>query len=278
MSRYYLSVLAVFRNESHIMKEWICHYIMEGVDHFYLLNNFSTDNYTIVLKEFEHCVSVYDTVTPNDMLSDAQTSYYKTVFESYILGNTEWLIVVDLDEFMYSKTLNLKNELRHLNFCNPNVALIRVGWKIFGSNGYIKQPKSVVKHFTKRGTCIDALTKNIFKADCVQTFNSHNVQLKEGYDTITVPGTELTMYNICQSEDDIINSNILLNHYRLQSKEYWMNSKMKRGDFNRENSEMYLNKEFFENLDKISNTVIDTELYNKNRVIYDTIDSSKLRN
>ena len=53
---------------------------------------------------------------------------------------------------------------------------------------------------------------------------------------------------------------------------------MKRGDFNRENSEMYLNKEFFENLDKISNTVIDTELYNKNRVIYDTIDSSKLRN
>ena len=58
MSRYYLSVLAVFRNESHIMKEWICHYIMEGVDHFYLLNNFSTDNYTTVLKEFEHCVRI----------------------------------------------------------------------------------------------------------------------------------------------------------------------------------------------------------------------------
>jgi len=125
---------------------------------------------------------------------------------------------------------------------------------------------------------MNTLMKNVFKADCVQSFNSHNVQLKEGYDTITVPGTELTMYNICQSEEDITNSNILFNHYRLQSKEYWMNSKMKRGDFNRENSEMYLNNEYFENLDKISNTVIDTELYHKNRVIYDSIDSSTLRN
>ena len=47
---------------------------------------------------------------------------------------------------------------------------------------------------------------------------------------------------------------------------------MKCGDLNRENAEMYLNNEYFENLDKISNTVIDTQLYHKNQVIYDTID------
>jgi hypothetical protein len=119
---------------------------------------------------------------------------------------------------------------------------------------------------------MNTLMKNVFKADCIESFDAHNVQLKEGYERITVPGTEFTSYNICQSEEDLIRSNILLNHYRLQSKEYWINSKMKRGDIKQENAEMYLNYEYFENLDKISNNVIDTELYQKHRVIYDTID------
>ena len=35
--KYYLSVLGVFKNEGHIMKEWIDHYILHGVDHIYII-------------------------------------------------------------------------------------------------------------------------------------------------------------------------------------------------------------------------------------------------
>ena len=271
---HYLSVLAIFRNESHIMKEWIQHYIMEGVDHFYLINNFSTDEYLSVLKEFRHCVSVYDSVTPNDLLIDAQTNNYKTVFDSYISGNTEWLIVVDLDEFMYSKTLNLKNELRRVTHLDPDVGSVRVSWKIFGSNGYIEQPKSVVKHFTKRGTCLEALIKNIFKPYCIESFDLHHVTMKACYKQISVPGDPVTSYSIGQTEEDLMRSTIHLNHYRLQSRDYWTNSKMKRGDFNRENAEVYLNIQYFDNLDNRSNDVIDDELYKKHKVLYDAIDET----
>ena len=276
MPLYYLSVLAIFRNESHIMKEWIQHYIMEGVDHFYLINNFSTDDYFSVLKEFSHCVSVYDSVTPNDLLIDAQTNNYKTVFDSYIIGNTEWLIVVDLDEFMYSKKLNLKNELQILSHFNPDVGSIRVSWKIFGSNGYIEQPKSVVKHFTKRATHMEALIKNIFKPYGIESFDLHHVTMKECYKQISVPGYPVTSYSIGQSEEDLKNSTIHLNHYRLQSRDYWTKSKMKCGDFNKENSELYLNIQYFDNLDNRTNEVIDDELYKKHRVLYDTIDERVL--
>ena len=272
MSHHYLSVLAVFKNECHIMKEWIQHYIMEGVDHFYLINNFSTDDYASVLKEFDHCVSVFDSLTPNEKLQDAQTENYRYVFDTYVIGNTEWLIVVDFDEFMYSKKLSLKNELRLLSHSKPSVALVRVSWKIFGSNGYIEQPQSVVKHFTKRMTNLEALIKNIFRVQCVESFNVHHVHLKEGYEQISVPGTPLTSYSIGQMEEDLMHANIHLNHYRLQSREYWMNSKMKRGDFNRENAKIYLNMDYFDLLDKQSYAVIDTELYHKHRALYDAID------
>ena len=34
-----LSVMAIFRNEAHLFKEWIEHYYSEGVQHFYLINH-----------------------------------------------------------------------------------------------------------------------------------------------------------------------------------------------------------------------------------------------
>ena len=33
---YSISVLAMFKNESIIIKEWLEHYLAEGVQHFYL--------------------------------------------------------------------------------------------------------------------------------------------------------------------------------------------------------------------------------------------------
>ena len=51
---------------------------------------------------------------------------------------------------------------------------------------------------------------------------------------------------------------------------------MKHGDLNRENSKIYLNIQYFDNLDNRTNEVIDDELYKKHRVLYDTIDERVL--
>ena len=49
---YTLSVLAMFKNESMIIQEWIKHYIEEGVEHFYLIDNGSTDDYYEKIKMY----------------------------------------------------------------------------------------------------------------------------------------------------------------------------------------------------------------------------------
>ena len=42
---YNLVVLAIFKNESHIINEWITHHLNQGVEHFYMIDNGSNDNY-----------------------------------------------------------------------------------------------------------------------------------------------------------------------------------------------------------------------------------------
>ena len=40
-----LGLMAMFKNEGHILYEFINHYMLEGVDQFILIDDNSTDNY-----------------------------------------------------------------------------------------------------------------------------------------------------------------------------------------------------------------------------------------
>lgn len=50
--KYYVSICAIFKNEAKYLKEWIDYHLIVGVDHFYLYNNYSDDNYEKVLKPY----------------------------------------------------------------------------------------------------------------------------------------------------------------------------------------------------------------------------------
>ena len=43
--KYTVAVCAIFKNESVFLKEWLEYHLLIGVEHFYLYNNFSEDNY-----------------------------------------------------------------------------------------------------------------------------------------------------------------------------------------------------------------------------------------
>ena len=45
-----LAVCAIFREEAPFLDEWIAFHVGVGATHFYLYNNFSTDNYKQVLE------------------------------------------------------------------------------------------------------------------------------------------------------------------------------------------------------------------------------------
>ena len=50
--KYKVAICAIFKNEALYLKEWIEYHKIVGVEHFYLYNNNSEDNYEAILAPY----------------------------------------------------------------------------------------------------------------------------------------------------------------------------------------------------------------------------------
>jgi hypothetical protein len=75
--RFNLTACAIFREEAPFLAEWIRFHQSVGFEHFYLYNNFSTDDFKAVLEPFiqEGLVTLVDWPRPVGQLS-AYTSFF----------------------------------------------------------------------------------------------------------------------------------------------------------------------------------------------------------
>ena len=83
-----LVVVAIFKNEAVAMREWLNHYVREGVDHFYMIDNGSTDNWQPEVEGFP--VTIY-----SDTEKAKQMEHYNNYFLEEVKRSSEWVMVVD---------------------------------------------------------------------------------------------------------------------------------------------------------------------------------------
>lgn len=129
--KYKVSICCIFKNEAKYLKEWIEFHLLIGVEHFYLFNNFSDD-------DFENILAPYiskDLVTLIDWpVKQGQLPAYK-YWHDNLKNETEWVSFLDVDEFIcpyYEK--NIYDWIkRYKKF--PSVAIY---WKMFGTSGIIE--------------------------------------------------------------------------------------------------------------------------------------------
>lgn len=57
--KYKIALCLIFKNEAPFLKEWLDYHLTIGVDHFYLYNNNSDDNYLDVLNTYIGTVVKY---------------------------------------------------------------------------------------------------------------------------------------------------------------------------------------------------------------------------
>lgn len=149
--KHKLSIVSMFMNESMILAEWIEYYINQGVEHFYLIDNGSTDDYKPIISKHKKYISFVKDDTRYD--KNTQEILVNRHFLSKIKQNTDWIIFIDCDEYIYvPEAPNLFSFLT--DFDNNNkyneITDIYVPWKIFGSNNLLKQPSCIINSFTKR--------------------------------------------------------------------------------------------------------------------------------
>jgi len=200
-------ILCTFKNEEMVIREWVEHYLWQGADYIILLNNGSTDNFKAQLTGFDDRVVVIDAPEQH-----AQVKNYNEIgLPEVKRRNISMLAIIDVDEFMFAKDgTNLKTALVDIFSQNPEVSQLYVNWIMFGSSGHDTQPSSIRSSFTKCSKDIHELGKSI-----LLTKNLNKIDVHES----DITGSKLN-----------VSDTIQLNHYAIQSKEYFEKVKMTRGD------------------------------------------------
>lgn len=169
--KYYLSICGIFKDEAHNMREWLEYHKIVGVEHFYLYNNFSTDNYNEVLKPYieNGIVTLIDWPEPQ-----GQMKAYKNCFDSYGKYN-QWIAFIDFDEFICPyEDLTISDWVRKFE----NYPAVAIYWKMFGTSGLIKhQPEKLnIEQYIVSWPKLYKETKVIFNTDYdISDYNSMHI-------------------------------------------------------------------------------------------------------
>lgn len=137
--RHYLAVCAIFRDEARYLAEWLTHYELQGVEHFYLYDDNSADRPEDVLKPWLDRGIVTLEKVP------MQNRRQRYAYEHCILNHRQdahWVGFLDIDEFAFirNRPENLAEIMtRYERF--PGLAL---NWVCYGSSGFETQPGSLV--------------------------------------------------------------------------------------------------------------------------------------
>lgn len=163
-SAHELSICAIFQDEAPYLVEWIEFHRLVGVDHFYLYNDRSSDDYLVVLDPYikDGIVDLIDCPAEN-----GETHFFNQR-KAYARGlnkakdTDKWLAIIDIDEFIVPKQVDtIKDMLKDYE----DYYGVSIRWQKFGTSGYWEIPKDrlLTECLTKKAPPyhIDNLTKSI---------------------------------------------------------------------------------------------------------------------
>ncbi len=137
---------------------------------------------------------------------------------------SEWLAIIDTDEFIYPKV-----PLHDLLRSHKDAAAMTINWRMYGANGHVERPRSVLRGFTKWGVTGEQVhIKSIVRPNRVMKANEpHSFQYFYGGHAVSPCGRRQEgpfnmqpEYSLCQ-----------LNHYWTRSWDEWLDKQERgRGD------------------------------------------------
>ena len=230
--KYNVSICAVFKNEANYLREWLLFHQTIGVDHFYMYNNNSEDNYEIVLKPFIESNSVTLLQWPSD---HKQMECYVDCIERY-KDETKWLGFIDIDEFVVPKATDTIYEW--LKNFEKRAGSVLIYWKIFGTSGIIRRDDNrlVCEDFYISWPKYDDIGKCFYNTSF--DFNSKSEHIRQLHHSFWTSwkGVELPPVNefnkICVRRRHIakhMDFPIQINHYFTKSYHEYLH-KMGKGD------------------------------------------------
>ena len=246
LSGYEVAICAIFQNEAPYLKEWIDYHRLLGIEHFYLFNDRSCDNYKEVLFQYidEGVVELEDccqTIGDTHFINQRRAYSYGL---KKALGVCRYLAFIDIDEFIVPKNHNnIPDMLKEYR-----AALgIMIKWRKFGTGGYWEIPHEMLltealtrcspienedNQITKSIIQIDLLPKQFSDADYVQenAIDLVHFQVWECYDGVKAKKIGPIKFN----DKTLVllpHEEVQINHYWCRDEQYYRKNKVPRKAF-----------------------------------------------
>lgn len=229
--KYEVSICAIFKDEGQYLKEWLEFHILVGVEHFYLYNNNSTDNYLEILQPYidRHLVTLLDWPKKQSQMEAYYNCYYNYKDESH------WIGFIDLDEYVIPNDYDDINDF--LSIFNNRRPVVIIYWKYMGSSGKIHREKNglVTEDFVLGWNKYANIGKIFFNTDYEYLYQykkneyMHLMWAKLG--THFLPPINI-FGNICWRNVHSVPTNrmpIQINHYLVKTYNEYVEKKSKRG-------------------------------------------------
>jgi hypothetical protein len=227
---YEVAIATIFQNEAPYLKEWIEYHKILGVQHFYLFNNLSKDDYLEVLLPYITSGEVdliqcpYTSINEESWLSIQRQAYTQAIQLAY--GKVKWLALIDSDEFIVPTDCNHLGEFLDEY---ENYGGLCINWQMFGTSFVSKIPKNklLIETLILKGPkdfVENKYVKSIVRPEAVASFEDvHIATYKAGFFHVN-PNKE-----ICKSRFVDINiDKIRINHYWSRDEDYFYNVKVSR--------------------------------------------------
>jgi hypothetical protein len=201
--KYSIAIVAILKDESKYIEEWIEFHIKNGVQHFYLYDNESTDETRSILASYGE-----DLITVTDWPS-IYGNGGQTLALAHCIGLfrdvAEWMLHIDIDEFLFIK--NKKSLFEFLQE-NKDISALLIPWRCFGPSGHQLQPQGgVLENYIQMADLSKAPDKLFYELTRTKSlFKAHQVWDVRVHGCITIG----------KSVDD--DKDLLLNHYITKSK------------------------------------------------------------
>lgn len=233
--KYDLAITAIFRDDAPYLKEWIEFHRVVGVEHFYMINNLSVDNYLEVLQPYidKGVVDLIEWPYEHDKISCwnvIQCQAYEYVID-LVKGKVKWLALIDTDEFLFPvKKDNLLNVLSKYE----KFGGLAVNWQVYGTSFVPKVSESelMIEMLTLRAPVeaeVNRHVKSIVRPEYVaRCDNPHYVHYKKGRYQVNSdrekfygPFSPYIQINAVRINHYTVRDEYYLHHYKLPRISKW---------------------------------------------------------
>lgn len=233
------AVVAILRDEFDYLFEWIAWYLEAGFEQFYLADNGSRDGTLQFIEALEQAGIAK--IWHEPCRKRAQIFAYNAILEKWGT-EVDAIAFIDADEFIVSNdALPVADHLKKL-MSNEKVGAVAINWRIFGSNGHLKQePGLVIERFQTGAVeehALNQFIKTVVKPMAVKQIYVHEAELFPTFYYVDCVGKPMQFVNENRQPVNVPQglsmqvriSPLRINHYVIKSLQEFTEKKRRRGD------------------------------------------------